>query len=51
MGSNKVPLGTYDFGTVSGTKLLLEQNLYNCNSNLSNLNFQVPQLKVTVIVT
>ena len=30
MGSNEVPPFTHDFGTVSGTKLLLEPNIYSC---------------------
>ena len=33
MGSNGVPQVPHKFGTVSGTELLLETNLYNGNCN------------------
>ena len=51
MGSNEVPPGTPDFGTVSGTKLHLEPARNSGNCNLSNLSSLVPPMKVTVIVT
>ena len=36
MGSNEVLPVTHDFGTVSGTKLLLQSDLFSGNCNRSN---------------
>ena len=42
-----VPSVTHVWGTVTGTKLLLEPNLYSGNINGSNYSFKVLCLNVT----